>query len=194
MDISLIEDKDFKVIKVDNTYTKEELSDINLELNFLCLTNKFLDASETNSFREAKTGKGIFLDTLYVDRNTSCILRYNRKLFNIDVRTMPLCFRNLNNLNYDSTLLNYYENKQGYKSHVDLASLTFLTFLFQQPKKFVGGDLYFEDFDKCLECSFNTTYIFQSWMKHQAKEISLEEKHQGKGLGRYSIACFGGFK
>jgi len=194
MDISVIDDGDFKVVQIDNTYTEEELELINLELNFLCLSNKFLPPGEATGAGESKTGSGIFLDKVYSDRSVSNVLTLNRKIFELDVRELPVCFENFQYLDRDFTLLNYYENKQGYGSHTDLAVYTFLTFLFQKPKRFTGGDLYFEDFDKRLDSAYNRTYIFQSWMKHQATNISLPKRFQGKGLGRYSIACFAGFR
>ena len=75
------------------------------------------------------------------------------------------------NTNQHYTQLVYYENNDEYKSHRDCAQFTVLNWFYRKPKKFSGGNLYFEDFDLEIECLNNRTLIFPSVINHAVNPL-----------------------
>jgi hypothetical protein len=179
---------------VDNMYSEAELRDIMYELSFLAKHNKMLLPEETGSAKlnekPLKQNRALFLDSIYSDRNFSDILRINRKLFSLRVDTADPTFKMLYKSTADNTLISYYENSDYYKAHIDHATLTALTYFYEEPKRFTGGNLYLPEYDITLECVHNRTYLIPSLVEHEAKEISMEEEYIGKGLGRFCMAQF----
>ena len=179
-------------------YTPEELSLINVELDFLNKSGSLLlnnTISATKYGQVLKKAQGVFLDGFYANRNASLILKFNRKLFtNRDIVTQ---FINLNSIyysnyvscNFDSTLLNYYEDTDYYKVHADDAVYSIITWIFKEPKLFTGGDLRFVDENRTINIKNNMAVIFPSFLKHEVDEIKLN-KDAPHNSGRYSIAQF----
>ena len=125
-------------------YDEDELRMIKKEIDFIHTAGCFTEntgSAEDGYGNKAKKGKGIWLDGVYRDRNTSMILRLNRK---------PICdakiqqaFMNLSPyhdsyrlINKDTTLLHYYEYEDVYKSHRDASVFSCITWFFNSPKKF----------------------------------------------------------
>ena len=182
------------IFYVDNMYSEAELKDIMHELRFLAKNNKMLPPENTGSAKldskMLKQNRALFLDTTYVDRGTSDILRLNRKLFSLEVNTIDPTFKMLRVSNKDSTLISYYENSDYYKGHIDHATLTALTYFYEEPKRFSGGDLYLPEYGITLDCVHNRAYLIPSLVEHEAKEIHMEEEYLGKGLGRFCMGQF----
>lgn len=195
MQISLIKTP-FEYVQIDNTYTEEEAYLIFLELNFLTLSGNLLPpeatggAKDHNTKQVLKRNQGIFLDNVYQNRNSSNILNFNRKLFNINIDAPSVVLNYLKYSNTDTTLISYYENSDYYAPHRDTAILTTLTYLYAQPKKFVGGDLVFPDYGLTLEPVYNRTYIIPSVVEHEVTPVIIAESDTGKGFGRYCISGF----
>lgn len=182
------------VLEIENFYSEKELQDIMQELRFLNKNNKFKPPLLTGTAYEnnlpKKKNNGVFLDEVYADRSMSDILINNRKLFKINVENLEPIYDYIKDSNTDSTLISYYENSDYYKSHIDLGYLTAVTYFYEMPKSFKGGDLYFPDLDLTLECKHNTLYIFPSFTLHEVKPISMQKKNLNKGMGRYCMTQF----
>lgn len=132
-----------------------------------------------------------FLDRVYQDRRLSDILVYNRKVFSPAVVSeliglhplfnyIPLC-------NNDSTLLSYYDNNNSYEEHRDTSIITILTWFYEEPKKFEGGEFVIEK-DFTIECKANRTVFMPSYMLHAVTPVIPEKPN--KGLGRYTMTQF----
>lgn len=185
----------FEFIIIDDTYTENELKLIFLELDFLCLSNKFLDPNHTGSARDEnnlikKNNKGIFLDDVYKKRDHSNILTLNRKIYSIQLEHPSIILNFLKDSNFDITLLSYYENSDYYKSHKDLSVLTTVTYLHKQPKAFEGGNLILTEYGYQFEPLFNRTYIIPGVVEHEVTEVKMKLEDCEKGLGRYCISNF----
>jgi hypothetical protein len=182
------------IFYVDNMYSEAELEDIMYELRFLVKNNKMLPPEETGSAKlhdgMLKQNRALYIDKLYDDRRISDILRINRKLFDLNIDTFDPAFKMLHKSTRDTTLVSYYENSDYYKGHIDHATLTALTYFYEEPKRFTGGSLYLNEHDITLECVHNRTYLIPSLVEHEAKEIHMEEKYLGKGLGRFCMGQF----
>lgn len=177
MDIRCFRDKNLSYIVVDNFYTVKELAEIKIEAEQI---RRFaVGASETNTAVNEngtlkKTGTGLFLDELYVNkRERSAILTYNRKIFSAEfmnhVEQFDVVFRFIRESNTDSTLLNYYEKDQEYKSHIDSSRISAVSFLVEG--SLAGGDFIFPEQNVSIPCVNNRMVIFPSCTEHQAKPV-----------------------
>jgi len=184
---------------IEDFYSPEEQTAIWEELNGLLNNNALLDPSNTGSAVDInknliKNNKALWLDAHYTSRQDSKILQINRKIFDKEfaedlVSHNPL-FRYLQSCNYDSTMISYYETGHYYKSHVDLAVFTVLTYFFKEPKKFTGGDFKLVDFDITITPKNNMVVIIPSCYLHKVTDVTIEEQ----GYGRFCMSQFIGFK
>lgn len=192
-------------VQIDNTYTQGELDGILLELEFLRVSGGFLNPDKTESAVKIdgdgnkvylKNNTGVFLDDVYRDRNTSILLKHNRKLFNtpLNLHELPPVFKQFNRINWDSTLISYYTNQDYYKAHMDNAVFTMVTYLYKQPKKFLGGELLLPETGHVLEPVFNRTYIFPSYTTHEVTAVQMDQADAEQGYGRYCISSFLNFR
>ena len=188
----------FLVIK--NLYSSDELFLIQKELDFLWSSMAFsrddlyLNTAKLEGSLLAQRS-GVWLDFYYANRGSSNILRLNRKPFvNEEIRDTfaklnPYHFHYLK-LDYDNTLLQYYENSDYYKSHTDHAVFSLVTWFHKDPKKFTGGNFKFTDLDYTIEIENNMCVIFPSFLWHEVEEIKITESSKYDAYGRFSMTQF----
>jgi hypothetical protein len=185
----------FEYIIIDNTYTDEELKLIFLELDFWTVSGNLMGPEHTGTARckngeRKKKNSGVFLDDVYQERSYSNVLKFNRKIYGIQLDKPSTIFNQFKRSNRDTTLLSYYENESHYKFHQDNSILTAMTYLYKQPKAFEGGDLILTEYGYAFEPWFNRTYIMPGAVNHEVTEVIMKPEDCGKGLGRYCIANF----
>ena len=189
----------FPYICIDNFYTKEECEAIWQEIEFLSHPHKWStpkdnpnDGAVDPDGKQLKRNKFLWLDDLYKIRELSNILCLNRKLFYVApwkthdhwmFKTFK-CFR-------DTTLLSCYDfDGSEYKLHNDKSYLTCLTWFYQEPKKYEGGDLILKDEHDIvmIESLNNRLLIFPSIIQHQVTPL----KFNGTKMtdGRYCMTQF----
>ena len=138
-----------------------------------------------------KQNSSAFIDYVYADRKFSDILTINRKVFSQPVvaelinlhpffNYIPLC-------DSDATLLSYYDNGNKYEEHRDAAIMSILTWFYDEPKKFDGGDFIVEQ-DFKVECRANRTVFMPSFMLHAVTSVIPEKPN--KSMGRYTMTQF----
>lgn len=188
----------FPHILISDVYEENEITLIWKELNFFI--GKLYDPIATGSAMDQnnqllKRNLGIWLDTIFTSRETSNILSINRKIFNnyseIFAKSDHWFFKNIA-LNCDTTLISYYENGDYYKPHFDTAYVTALTWFYNQPKKFEGGDLFFPDYNYKIEIENNFTIIFPSTIKHSVSEVKMKFEDLNRNNGRVCMSQFMG--
>jgi Rps23 Pro-64 3,4-dihydroxylase Tpa1-like proline 4-hydroxylase len=169
----------FCIIK--NFYSKDELELIWKELENL--RPHFGGPGQTGTARNVlghskKNNQGVFLP------QGDPITILNRKLFTPELlhelSKLNWFFGYLKHLNQDSTLVSYYEDSGHYKAHTDQSVITAIHYLWKEPKTFMGGELYFGDFEVPIEN--NCLLIFPSCTLHEVKPL--------KGYGRYALTQF----
>ncbi len=186
------------VILIPNFYSDIELSSIFDELRFLSSIDRFKDPTDPDGPGTAiangvvlKSGKGMHLDVVYKDRSESDILKLNRKLFKKETTDLLECyhsmFRYVRRSNSDNTKLHYYTNGDYYKSHVDDCVITAITFFYEEPKGYTGGDLILEHRLR-IPCLNNALVVFPSIMWHEVTPIVMKDFNPG--MGRYSMSQF----
>lgn len=192
-------------VQIDNTYTQDEVDGILLELEFLRVSGSFLTPDKTESAAKTdengdkvllKNNTGVFLDSVYRNRNTSILLKHNRKLFNtqLNLAELPPVFKHFSQINIDNTLVSYYTNQSYYHAHMDMSIFTMVTYLYKQPKKFLGGDLLLPETGHVLEPVFNRTYIIPSYITHEVTAVQMNQQDGDLGYGRYCISGFLNFR
>ena len=189
----------FPYMVVDDYYNEEELRLIWEELDFLSYPHKLKRATKERGGATGNTGQLLkknfhrYIDRIYSERELSNILTVNRKLFDDDykiLRQHPHWFFQNVVFNKDYTQVGYYENNDHYGEHRDSASVTALTWLYKEPKKFIGGDLFLSSDKIKIDCVNNRTLIFPSMITHSVNEIHMNEEKPSRH-GRYVITQFG---
>lgn len=200
MNVEYIEDP-FPHIIIHNMYDNYELQLIQVELDYYVSANNFALPEESGSARENDGMGGILKNNLCVpmnylwrDPHWSNILRLNRKLWDpiiVEQSKKHWAMDALHSVNYDSTLLSYYEKSHYYKPHKDSFNLTALTHFFRTPKMFSGGDLFFPQYpDYTLTSETNRCIIFPSLVQHGVTEVNVEQDKIGYGFGRWTMSQF----
>lgn len=191
------------IVVIDDFYDEKELSLIWLELNFLTNATKLQSPEETcgaidEKNNQLKSNHGVFLEDIYRDRKYSDILTLNRKMFLPDINKSLMSvspeFKYVQSVNYDITLLSYYENNDFYKGHRDKAVLSYIYWCNKEPKQFTGGDLHFEELNQTIGYKNNRLIIFPSHYMHVVSNVEMNKEHTNNKfstLGRYSLSTFG---
>lgn len=189
----------FPHIVIYGQFTDDELVGVWRELAFL--THGKLDvAAETGSafHRECdgktmlKNNRAVWLDKVYTDRKYSDILCATRKIFQPSfseaAAKIHWVFKYLPMASTCTTLLSYYEDGGYYKPHFDICTLTAVTHVFKEPRRFDGGELIFPDFDYNVGIVNNRTIIFPSAVNHEVADVKMQGGEPFSG--RYTITQF----
>lgn len=194
---------DSPIVVIDDFYDEKEMARIWLELDFLTSASKLLPPKETSGAtdeynNQLKSNHGIFLEDIYQDRKFSEILTLNRKMFSTDITKSLVSvspeYKYLQNMNFDVTLLSYYENNDFYKGHRDKSVISYVYWCNKEPKQFTGGDLHFEEINQTIAYKNNRLVIFPSHYIHIVSNVEMEEqdsKNKFSTFGRYSLSTFG---
>lgn len=183
-------------LRKDNFYTNSELSLIMRELNYLTADNVILteDAVESGaSGPEMTTKKALWFGSLYKEWHYSPTWRLVDKVFRgstSEFHELSPMNRNILNTNDYGLLLSYYENDGYYKRHNDLSHYTGLLWFCNQPQRFTGGDLIFNDTNEVVKFSNNTLILFPSWADHEVVPTKLDAQYENKQMGRFCVSIF----
>lgn len=183
-------------LRKDNFYTNSELSLIMRELNYLTSDNIILsdDALESGaSSAEMTTKKALWFSNLYTKQLYSPTWRLADKIFEGatgELYDLSPVNRIMLDTNTYGILLSYYENDGYYKRHHDSAHFTGLLWFCNQPQRFTGGDLIFNDTNEVVEFSNNTLILFPSWADHEVVATKLDAQYENKQMGRYCVSIF----
>lgn len=176
MQVSVHRAKSLTYAVIDNLHNDDELTAINKELADLhrfCSRTQDVGTAVDSEGNPIKTGKGVFLDTLYQDRSCSAILQANRKFFYgplIDALSeRDAYFYHLARSTRDTTLLNYYGNGEYYLPHRDESVITCVSFF--ALGEFEGGDFKFDEHGGVIEFAPNRCVIFPGCALHSAAPI-----------------------
>ncbi len=195
-------DEGINAIVVDETYSEEQVRLIKKELTYFNQPHKLRSPVETSSAQATngeimKKNNGLFLDDVFQhwkqsDIISSAIDKFKHHDFVKECMKYNTMFKMIKYLHGMSTLISYYEDSDYYKHHIDNACFTVVSYFFNEPKQFSGGEiiLYSDDAAKQVEIEImnNRSIIFPSCTMHSVNEIKLQSKN--KGDGRYCITHF----
>ena len=183
-------------LRKDNFYTNSELSLIMRELNYLTADNVILsdDILESGaSSTEMTTKKALWFTDLYREQHYSPTWRLADKIFQGatgELYDLSPINRTMLDTNDYGILLSYYENDGYYKRHHDECHFTGLLWFCNQPQRFTGGDLIFNDTNEVVKFSNNTLILFPSWADHEVVPVKLDAQYENKQMGRFCISMF----
>jgi len=161
---------------IDDMYSPQEIYAAKKEIEFLQIVKQ--GPSETQSALNddgsyLKSGGGIFIDDFYTDRSSSVLLTLNRRIFNQDLVehlvSKNYFYRHIATSNFDSTLINFYDDSEQYKVHHDRSIFTALTFF--KIGTFSGGNFCFPAHGVVIEPVEGRTVLFPGCVPHQANPI-----------------------
>lgn len=190
---------DLPIVVIDNLYVSEEIEKMMYEAKFWCDKDKLKTPEETGSAIDIsrqqilKQNKSIFLNDKFTNPLDSDIVSIiNDKLFDKEVinnlSQINGFFDYLNICNVVGVQLSYYENSDHYKPHHDVALLTCITWINDEPQMFMGGNLKIGDLE--IEYKNNRTILIPSILPHEVTKVEMPEENLNKKLGRFSISAF----
>ena len=194
----------FPVLLIDNYYSDKEENLIWKELDFYQSNHQNTFTRTEKDEKVAKTNNGVLKGIAYRIPISSMFHPDYIKcsnIFNSIQKQKTKHFKNLIkkaffnhnvffNTNCDSTLITYYEDGDNYDTHNDASAFTSITWFYKQPKKFNGGDLFFEESNTEIECLHNRMIIFPGYYLHKVSSVKMNEKVKDFGYGRYSLTHF----
>lgn len=189
------------VVWSDNFFSPKEIKimqDESSKLRTLGLVNDDTGSAKNEKGEELSKNNSVFLEKLYASElrlsDTINITRhriFDKNLFEYLVSIHPY-FYSMGGLNIQSgmlSLLSYYDSSQYYKPHRDTSFITVLTWFYENPKAFEGGDFIIEN-DFKIECKHGRTVFMPGYFLHEVTPVKMPEDKKEKGLGRYSITNF----
>ena len=195
----------FPHLIVEDLYEDHELELIWEELNFFTKPGKLMLPLEHGAAEkqggEAKTSALAFPLTSTLPGKTrrwSNILTLETAMFQKlkrDLRNWKQSHYSLYQIPTPSntyTKLRYYHNDEGYATHADhpFAWITF-SYFYKEPKKFTGGELFFEDFDNYeFPCNNNSLIAIPPYVAHGVRTVKIDNDDYYSGNGRYAITTF----
>jgi hypothetical protein len=199
MHISQIK-KGVDVLIVDEMYTQDELNAMTIEMSFLTSPYRLFGPNKTGTAIDKngvakKKNVGVYLDDFYGDRESSDMLRINRKLFLPQIvdafAAIHPSYGLIKNSNSDKTLISYYEESDHYKPHTDVSVFSAVTWFFQEPRLFTGGDFVFTEHKLKVEVKNNRMVLFPGSYLHEVLPIKMTNDCTPlSGQGRYSMTQF----
>lgn len=194
----------FPFLLIDDFYDEKEEELIWKELDFYSI-NKFKSSEDDKTGARAideKTGKSkassyrIYLDGTYQKdaRHISNILSVYKKIVSKEIKevykeTTP-AWTLLDSSTRDFSQISYYDEGDHYDSHADVYGCSVIVWFYRKPKRFKGGDFYFDGPNKKIVCKHNRLVMFPSFYMHSVTPITMEEEYRGKGFGRYALTHF----
>ena len=156
-------------------------------------------------YKDPKTGKvekteelsknqSVWYSKIYSgDHRISDTLNITSKVFNQSLmdylKSLNPYFITMNYNKNTSVLLSYYDEAEHYKPHRDSCYVTVLTWLYQEPKAFEGGEFIIEN-ELTIDCVRGRTVFMPGYALHEVSPVIMPEDKQGQGLGRYTISMF----
>ena len=180
---------------VKNYFSKDDMEQMLKELRFLTPKMEFQDGTNLPT-KDHKKNVQINLDKLYETRKTSNILNVMDKIY-VDSEL-------INNLkiaswfydvwgytNSDNTFVAYYEDSDYYKAHRDIAVISLMYWLWEEPKSFEGGNVHLTDYDIEIPLERNQLMVMPSSLNHAVDPIKMiKQTDKLSGMGRYCIVRF----
>lgn len=132
--------------------------------------------------RKKNMGKFIYENTDPTAIHGNTIKEYIKRNIKED---NPFCSR-LMNMDIFGRLVSYYKKDDYYRPHKDDAIVTCIYYLWDEPKTFEGGDLYFGDFK--VPIRNNSMLFFYSDTEHAVSTLTNGE---GRWAVTYFMGCLG---
>jgi len=185
---------------VDNFYSDFELQIVWKELEYYSsLPNEYKDRAETTVVATSQgkvLGKSyrVYLSELYTEKGLKYShitnLSYKLKDHTKEIENVLPNGRQFKDMNMVYDLISYYGPDDYYDTHYDLYQFTCLIWLYKEPKKFTGGDLFFPELNKNIQLKNNRMIFFPGYLLHKVDKINMSKQDFENGYGRYTVTHF----
>lgn len=196
-------DKQYPFLIIDDYYTPEEEKLVWQELDYYASwPYDKIDRSEKNnasgkySDGESKAkGFRFYLDEFYRREIAYCShilnFQYKQREGSIQnaLRHVQPYYSSFVDSNCDVSFISYYEDKDGYDTHWDVASWSQLTWFVKEPRRFDGGDFVLEQPNIKVKLKHNRSILFPSVYKHRVIPVKSHSNME-KGYGRWTLTHF----
>ena len=202
---TIVDDKEFPYLLINNFFSNEEYDLIWREVMYLFNNNHFHDCSldknsaHTDGKPLASNSRCYPNDVLNESqRQNSGLYNSIRKIQNKEFHKLVeqtfknspyALYKTFLGTNRSSLLLKYYGEAAEYKEHFDQPQFSMITWLYKEPKNFEGGDFILTKNNTRVKCSNNTCIIFPGFYYHKVEPIKIIDKTIKDG-GRFSINRF----
>jgi Rps23 Pro-64 3,4-dihydroxylase Tpa1-like proline 4-hydroxylase len=143
-----------------------------------------------------KQNNQIDLDGIYKDRKISNILNTLDKIYGYSdlvkkLNDMSWFYKVWSYTNLDQSFVAYYEDTDYYKAHRDIAVISIMYWLWEEPKSFTGGNIHLTDYDIEIPLERNQLMIMPSSLNHAVDPIKMiKQTDKLSGMGRYCVVRF----
>tara|TARA_B100000482_G_C12518603_1_gene263529 strand:+ start:65 stop:670 length:606 start_codon:yes stop_codon:yes gene_type:complete len=191
----VIHQKPIPYMLVKNYFSEDDIEHMFRELKFLTPKMEFQDGTNLPT-KDHKKNVQINLDKLYENRDTSNILNVMNKIYNdgeliSNLEIASWFYEVWGYTNNDNTFVAYYENTDYYKTHRDIAVISMMYWLWEEPKSFTGGNLHLTDYDIEIPIERNQLMIMPSSTRHAVDPVKMiKQTDKLSGMGRYCIVRF----
>lgn len=190
-------------IVIDKFYTESQLSEIMTELKWLTKPSIMVDQSslvsgEVNGVIQTSK-RGVFLESVFKNFRHSAIISHcidntSSDEFKNKVLEHNTLYNSLFYCNVRDHLISYYENSDYYNPHTDSSFFTILSYFYNEPKQFDGGEIVLHSCNSNkqakIEVEHNRVIIIPSCTVHEVYPIKSEMNNSLSGNGRYCVATF----
>lgn len=179
-------------ISIENIFSEENFNEIFDEIKSLKTefkTEEFTRSSFLPNGKILKKNKGIYLDELENSSSFESIKQMDNilKKISIDKNWKNFTFKRIfNSLLWGNDHINYYEENDHYMPHTDMGVFTLIIWMYDDRIPFLGGNLYFPEYNFLHECKNNCGILFFSKELHGVTPITSCKNN----YGRYSIVSF----
>jgi predicted 2-oxoglutarate/Fe(II)-dependent dioxygenase YbiX len=178
-----------------NFFTKEEVDDMLLELQFLCQDEFLVDSSKAGGAvldgKLLRNSKGLLIESV-MSAESSTVIKTMNKIYDkefIDSFIEETDFYEFLKMNTVQTnLINHYMDKQEYGLHKDRCVITAITVFHRTPKPYSGGQL--EVGGKVYDPEPGDIIIFPSYKLHGVYPIKMNVETNDNMNGRISVSKF----
>lgn len=188
------------VVLIRNLYTDEELSAMMEELNSIGKLNLLRPGSRTGSAVGGSMGDegnikvnfGLWFGEIFPPGKSAVDSIVRNRVFDFALEK-ALCdihyiYKYMPAATRVNNKLSYYTNNNDYSTHTDECLLTCLTYLWNQPKQFTGGDLVFPEHGYTYTPEFGDVLIFPSIVVHAVTSVHVTSKESYNG--RFVVSTF----
>ena len=180
---------------VKNYFSEDDIEHMFRELRFLTPKMEFQDGTNLPT-KDHKKNVQINLDKLYETRKTSNILNVMDKIYDDselinNLKIASWFYEVWGYTNTDNTFVAYYEDSDYYKAHRDIAVISLMYWLWEEPKSFTGGNIHLTDYDIEIPLERNQLMVMPSSLKHAVDSVKMiKQTDKLSGMGRYCVVRF----
>ena len=180
--------KQIPYLIVENFFKDEEVDNMLSEIKLFDENGLFCFQPGLKMEEGHKHNTQLGLDKLYAIRQASYTLTKLDEIFHDKklvkkLEDMHWFYDSWGLTNYDSSFVTKFVEDDYYHEHRDCAVISWMYWLWEEPKSFTGGDVRLTDYNIEVPVKRNQLMIFPSSIRHSVNKIE-------NGKGRYCVVRF----